>query len=47
MTGIVNGMDVDEWDPRVDKYVPLKYDKTTVYAGKAAAKEALQVCNAA
>ncbi len=35
-------MDVEEWDPRVDKYLSIKYDKTTVYAGKAAAKEALQ-----
>ncbi len=40
--GIVNGMDVEEWDPRVDKYLTVKYDKTNVHAGKAAAKEALQ-----
>jgi len=40
--GIVNGMDVEEWDPRADKYLTIKYDKTNVYAGKAAAKEALQ-----
>jgi granule-bound starch synthase len=36
-------MDTEEWDPRVDKFLTLKYDKTNVYAGKAAAKEALQV----
>ncbi|KAF5836718.1 starch synthase catalytic domain-containing protein [Dunaliella salina] len=40
--GIVNGMDVEEWDPRMDKYLAAKYDKSTVHAGKAAAKEALQ-----
>lgn len=39
----MNGMDVEEWDPRVDKYLTVKYDKTNVYAGKAAAKAALQV----
>jgi len=42
--GIVNGMDVEEWDPRMDKYLAVKYDKASVHAGKAAAKEALQVC---
>lgn len=41
--GIVNGMDVEEWDPRIDKYLAVKYDKSSVHAGKAAAKEALQV----
>ncbi|KAJ9528241.1 hypothetical protein QJQ45_014218, partial [Haematococcus lacustris] len=40
--GIVNGMDVEEWDPRVDKYLTMMYDKNTVHAGKAAAKQALQ-----
>jgi len=40
--GIVNGMDVEEWDPRIDKYLAVKYDKSSVHAGKAAAKEALQ-----
>lgn len=41
--GIVNGMDIDEWNPKTDKYLTLPYDVGTVYAGKAAAKEALQV----
>jgi glycogen synthase len=41
--GIVNGMDVEEWDPRADKYLTVRYDKTNVHAGKAAAKAALQV----
>lgn len=40
--GIVNGMDVEEWNPMVDKYLDVKYDKNTVVEGKAAAKEALQ-----
>ena len=37
-------MDVEEWDPRIDKYLAVKYDKASVHTGKAAAKEALQVC---
>jgi len=40
--GIVNGMDVEEWSPLKDKFLPVNYDKTTVFAGKAAAKAALQ-----
>eukprot|EP00873_Tetraselmis_striata_P011713 jgi/Tetstr1/431977/TSEL_021454.t1 len=40
--GIVNGMDVGEWSPSKDKFLDVKYDKTTVVAGKAAAKELLQ-----
>lgn len=30
ITGIVNGMDIQEWDPRIDKYLPVNYDVTTV-----------------
>lgn len=40
--GIVNGMDITEWSPKVDKFLDVKYDKDTVVEGKAAAKEALQ-----
>ncbi len=40
--GIVNGMDVEEWDPAADKLLTVKYDRTNVVAGKAAAKEQLQ-----
>jgi granule-bound starch synthase len=40
--GIVNGMDVDEWDPSKDKFLDVKYDASTVHQGKAAAKAALQ-----
>lgn len=28
--GIVNGMDVQEWNPLTDKYTDVKYDSTTV-----------------
>ncbi|GLC41125.1 hypothetical protein PLESTB_001794100 [Pleodorina starrii] len=40
--GIVNGMDIEEWNPKTDKFLALPYDQNSVYAGKAAAKEALQ-----
>lgn len=40
--GIVNGMDVSEWNPRVDKFLDVKFDAKTVEKGKAIAKEALQ-----
>lgn len=29
-TGILNGMDAQEWDPATDKYLSVKYDVTTV-----------------
>jgi granule-bound starch synthase len=41
--GIVNGMDVEEWNPRTDKFLDINYDRSTVFQGKAAAKSALQV----
>lgn len=28
--GIVNGMDIQEWNPLTDKYTTVKYDITTV-----------------
>ena len=40
--GIVNGMDVTDWSPDVDKYLDVTYDKDTVEEGKAVAKETLQ-----
>eukprot|EP00267_Zea_mays_P047844 XP_020400344.1 granule-bound starch synthase 1b, chloroplastic/amyloplastic isoform X1 [Zea mays] len=40
--GIVNGMDVYEWDPSTDKYTSVKYDATTVTEAKALNKERLQ-----
>lgn len=42
ITGIINGMDVQEWDPSSDKYLEVKYDATTVLEAKPALKEALQ-----
>lgn len=30
ITGIVNGMDVQEWNPSSDKYIDVKYNATTV-----------------
>ncbi|XP_061996061.1 granule-bound starch synthase 1, chloroplastic/amyloplastic-like [Rosa rugosa] len=40
--GIVNGMDVQEWNPLTDKYTDVKYDATTVMDAKPILKEALQ-----
>ena len=40
--GIVNGMDVEEWNPKKDKFLDMPYDKSTVVAGKAVAKQTLQ-----
>nr|AND76970.1 granule-bound starch synthase [Castanea mollissima] len=42
ITGIVNGMDVQEWNPSRDKYLDIKYDSTTVMDAKPLLKEALQ-----
>lgn len=30
ITGIVNGMDVQEWNPSTDKYLTVKYNASTV-----------------
>ena len=30
ITGIVNGMDVQEWNPTTDKHIDVHYDHTTV-----------------
>lgn len=40
--GIVNGMDVQEWNPLTDKYISVKYDASTVMDAKPLLKEALQ-----
>ncbi|XP_008775302.2 granule-bound starch synthase 1, chloroplastic/amyloplastic [Phoenix dactylifera] len=42
ITGIVNGMDVLEWNPMTDKYIFVNYDATTVMDAKPLNKEALQ-----
>lgn len=40
--GIVNGMDVQEWNPLTDKYTNVKFDASTVMDAKPLLKEALQ-----
>lgn len=40
--GIVNGMDVNEWNPVTDKFIAINYDATTVNEAKPLNKEALQ-----
>ncbi|CAL9012967.1 unnamed protein product [Prunus brigantina] len=40
--GIVNDMDVQEWNPLTDKYIAAKYDASTVTDAKHLLKEALQ-----
>lgn len=42
ITGIVNGMDTQEWNPATDKYTDVKYDITTVMDAKSLLKETLQ-----
>ncbi|KAL3499140.1 hypothetical protein ACH5RR_038233 [Cinchona calisaya] len=42
ITGIVNGMDTQEWNPATDKYISVNYDTTTVMDVKPLLKEALQ-----
>lgn len=37
LTGILNGVDYDEWDPRRDPFLPVRYDPDHL-AGKAALK---------
>lgn len=41
LTGILNGIDTDEWDPASDQYLAKPYSSTNM-TGKAANKEALQ-----
>lgn len=40
LTGIVNGVDYDEWHPQTDKYIPYKYSLKSL-AGKKKNKKAL------
>nr|AEH27527.1 putative starch synthase [Amorphophallus konjac] len=42
ITGIVNGMDVDVWNPVTDKYICANYDSTTVLDAKRLNKEDVQ-----
>jgi granule-bound starch synthase len=40
--GIVNGMDVADWNPALDKFLSFKYNAENMDAGKAFAKASLQ-----
>jgi starch synthase len=40
LTGILNGIDTDDWDPRHDRFLPAAYDESDL-SGKLAAKRAL------
>lgn len=42
ITGIVNGMDVQEWNPSTDKFIDVRYDATTALDAKPILKETLQ-----
>lgn len=42
MHGILNGVDLDVWDPSRDASLPRRYSAADAAAGKAACKEALQ-----
>ncbi|GBG92084.1 hypothetical protein CBR_g54339 [Chara braunii] len=42
IVGIVNGMDVQEWDPASDKYLEVNYDASNVLEVKPGLKELLQ-----
>ncbi|KAL6550552.1 hypothetical protein OROMI_021040 [Orobanche minor] len=42
ITGIINGMDTQEWNPATDKYIDYNYDITTVMDAKPLLKEVLQ-----
>jgi len=42
LTGIVNGIDDNVWNPASDPHLPQTYDASSVRAGKAACKLALQ-----
>jgi starch synthase len=42
LSGIINGVDYKVWNPATDPHLAAKYDVSTVAAGKAACKAALQ-----
>jgi starch synthase len=41
LSGILNGLDLEVWNPAADPHLPLAYASATVAAGKAAARDAL------
>jgi starch synthase len=42
LTGIVNGVDYDIWDPKHDPHIPKRFDPSNWSTGKAVCKSALQ-----
>lgn len=42
LSGIVNGVDYDVWNPATDPHLPARYDAETVFDGKPVNKAALQ-----
>lgn len=42
LIGILNGVDIDEWDPAHDKHLPQSYSIDSWKSGKPACKQALQ-----
>jgi starch synthase len=42
LSGIVNGVDYDVWDPATDPHLPARYDADTVFDAKPACKAELQ-----
>ncbi|MCF0234018.1 MAG: glycogen synthase [Thermoguttaceae bacterium] len=42
LCGILNGVDLDEWNPATDEFIPANYDVNTVFEQKPICKAALQ-----
>jgi starch synthase len=42
LSGIVNGVDYNEWNPAIDPHIAKRYTADTVSVGKSACKQALQ-----
>ncbi len=42
LTGILNGVDVERWNPTTDIHLPAHYSSSRLAAGKSASKKALQ-----
>jgi len=42
LSGITNGIDVNEWNPATDQYLPARYDVSSVTEGKPVCKAGLQ-----
>jgi len=43
LSGILNGIDTNLFDPKTDQFLPVQYDTNSYITGKAAAKEGIQV----